>query len=207
MSAGAWRQTVIVALRAAVVTLVVTGIGYPLVVTGVALLVFPDRARGSIVVDDRGRAVGSELIGQAFVDPAYVQGRPSAAGEHGYDATASGASNWSTTSKRLRDAARADAARLRAQNPTAAGDIPVDLITRSASGLDPHVSPEAARWQAPRIARARGVAVERVRAIIDEHVEARELGLFGEPRVNVLAVNLALDRQLGRPAGRSTMAP
>jgi K+-transporting ATPase ATPase C chain len=205
-------KTFVVALRATLVTLVVTGVLYPLAVTGIAQLVFPDRANGSIVVDDKGREVGSELIGQAFGDAAYVRPRPSA---NGYDAANSGGTNLATTSNKLRNGAPDDpatkdvdesftgaaelAAAFRADNAVPdATPIPADAVTRSASGLDPHVSPDTARLQVPRIARARGVAVDRVRAVIESYVEGRELGLLGEPRVNVLAVNLALDRQFGR---------
>ena len=212
-------NTLAVAFRATLVTLVLTGLVYPLAVTGLAQLVFPDRANGSIVVDDKGREVGSELLGQGFTDPAYVRPRPSAAGAGpglGYDASNSGGTNLSTTSKKLRDGQPDDpqtkdvdesftgakdlAAAFRADNGLAAGaEVPVDAVTRSASGLDPHVSPETALLQVARIARARGVTPERVRAVIAEHTDDRELGFLGEPRVNVLAVNLALDRQFGRP--------
>jgi potassium-transporting ATPase KdpC subunit len=207
--------TIIIALRATLVTLVLTGLVYPLAVTGVAQVVFPDRANGSIVVDDKGREVGSELIGQAFTGAAYVRPRPSSAGA-GYDASNSGGTNLGTTSNKLREGQPDDpatkdtdesftgakdlAAAFRADNGLPAGtEIPADAVTRSASGLDPHVSPDTAMLQAPRIARARGVAVDRVQAVIAAHTEDRELGFFGEPHVNVLAVNLALDRQFGRP--------
>lgn len=191
-------ETTLVALRAALVTFVLTGLVYPLVTTGAARLLFPWRASGSLVTDDRGRVVGSELIGQRFASPAYLQPRPSAAGD-GYDATASSGSNLGPTSKTLRDRAIADAERLKRENPDAPGPIPAELVTASGSGLDPHLSPEAALWQVPRIARARGVARGRVRSVVEAYVEGRHLGILGEPRVNVLLVNLALDRQLGRP--------
>jgi potassium-transporting ATPase KdpC subunit len=194
-------KTLVVALRATLVTLVVTGIAYPLVATGLAQLLFPARANGSIVEDEQGRAVGSELIGQPFTRPAYFQPRPSAAGEKGWDATSSSASNLGTTSQKLHDRVAADVDRLLAANPDAPGPVPAELVTTSASGLDPHLSPEAASWQAPRVARARGVAVERVNALLRELVEGRDLGVLGEPRVNVLLLNLALDRQFGRPPG------
>jgi len=207
-------NTFVVALRATLVTLVVTGLGYPLAVTGLAQVMFPHRANGSIVVDDKGREVGSELIGQGFADPAYVRPRPSSTG---YDAANSGGTQLGTTSKKLRDGQPDDpatkdtdesfvgvkdlAAAFRADNGLPAGvEVPADAVSRSASGIDPHVSPDTANLQAPRIARARGVAVDRVQAVIAEHTEGRELGFLGEPRVNVLAVNLALDRQFGRPA-------
>ena len=198
-------KTLVVALRVAAVTLVVTGILYPLAVTGLAEAVFPLKAQGSLVTDDKGAVVGSELIGQAFGKPYYFQPRPSAAGDQGYDAAASSGSNFGTTSKKLRERAAAEIARLHRENPNAPAEIPSDLVTASASGLDPHISPEAARWQVPRVARARGVAPERVRSLVESQIEGRELGFLGEPRVNVLLLNLALDRQFGRafagPAG------
>jgi K+-transporting ATPase ATPase C chain len=196
------KQMFAIALRATLVTLLVTGVVYPLLVTGLAQVLFPSRANGSMVTD-QGREVGSSLIGQSFKDPAYLQGRPSAAGDAGYDGTASQGTNLGTTSKKLRDTVALRVAALRAANP-GAGPIPIDLVTSSASGLDPHISPEAAHWQVARIAKARDVAIERVRTVIDEHTEGRELGLLGEPRVNVLGVNLALDRLFGRPPQLAT---
>jgi potassium-transporting ATPase KdpC subunit len=197
-------KELVVALRATLVTLVLTGVAYPLLTTGAALALFPGRARGSLVADGQGRVVGSELIAQPFASAPYLQPRPSAAGEKGYDAAASGGSNLGPTSKALRDRAVKEVERLRLENPEAPGAVPADLVTASASGLDPHLSPEAALWQAPRIAQARGVAPDRVRAVIEANVEGRDLLVLGEPRVNVLLVNLALDRLFGGPpiAGR-----
>lgn len=192
------RREFLVALRLTAVTLVLTGLLYPLAVTGAAQLLWSDRANGSLVHDRRGAVVGSSLIGQPFAAPAYLQGRPSAAGA-GYDATASSGSNLGPTSRALRDRAAAEAARLRRANPEAPGPIPAELVTASASGLDPDLSPRAALWQAPRIARARGVAPGRVRDVIAARVTGRDLGVFGEPRVDVLGVNLALDETFGRP--------
>ena len=207
-------DTLLVALRATLVTLVLTGLAYPLAVTAGAQLLFPHRANGSIVVDEKGTEVGSELLGQAFTDPAYVHPRPSA---NNYDAANSGGTNLATTSKKLRDGTPDDpatkdvdetfagvtqlAAAFRADNRLPeTTEVPADAVTRSASGLDPHVSPETAMLQAERIANARAVAVERVKTVIESFVEDRDLGILGEPRVNVLAVNLALDRKFGRPA-------
>jgi len=192
-------KTIVIALRATLVTLAVTGIAYPLVVTGFAQVLFPAKANGSLVTDEQGHVVGSELIGQAFTDPAYFQPRPSAAGDKGFDATSSGGSNFGATSAKLRDRVNQDAARLEKDNPEAPGPIPVELVTASTSGLDPHLSPEAALWQVPRVAKARRVAPDRVRTVVLDHVEGRDLGFLGEPRVNVLRLNLALDRQFGKP--------
>jgi len=192
------KRELLTALRATLVTLLATGIAYPLLVTGVAHLLFPSRAAGSLVTDDRDQVVGSELIGQGFSSPGYFQSRPSAAGD-GWDAANSSGSNLGPTSKKLRDAAKDRVTKLRADNPDAPADVPAELVTQSASGLDPHVSPEAALWQVPRVARARGVAAARVSGVVDELVEARDLGFLGEPRVNVLLLNLALDRRFGRP--------
>lgn len=191
------RNTTLIALRTTLVTLVVTGLVYPLLVTGLAQVLFSARANGSMVADERGQVVGSALIGQGFTHPAYFHPRPSAAGA-GYDATVSSGSNLGPTSRRLADRVARDVARL--QQEQAAGRIPADLVTASASGLDPHVSPEAALWQVERVARARNVAPERVRAVVQAGVEGRDLGFLGEPRVNVLLLNLALDRQFGKPA-------
>jgi K+-transporting ATPase ATPase C chain len=197
------RREIMIALRATLVTLVLTGLIYPLAMTGVAQALFHDRANGSLVRDEKGTVIGSELIGQAFVNPAYLQGRPSAAG-NGYDATASSGSNLGPTSKKLRDRVAGDVEKLRKDNPDAPLPIPAELVTTSASGLDPDLSPPAAVWQVSRIARARQVAPARIQQVIESKVQGRDLGVFGEPRVNVLAVNRALDQQFGKPA---PMAP
>jgi K+-transporting ATPase ATPase C chain len=184
-----------IALRTALVTLVLTGLVYPLTITGLAKLMFPRQADGSLVSDDKGTVVGSELIGQAFARPEYFQGRPSAAN---YDAANSTGSNLGTTSKKLQDRVNADVARLQKENPDAKEPIPADLVTASASGLDPHITPEAARWQVPRVAKARGLSEERVKQAVESQLEGRDVGFLGEPRINVLLLNLALDRQFGR---------
>jgi K+-transporting ATPase ATPase C chain len=185
-------------LRPALVLLVLltllTGIAYPLAVAGVARLAFPGQAAGSLVRRD-GRIVGSALIGQNFASRRYFHGRPSAAGKTGYDATASGGANLGPTSKALVDEVRGRVAALRAENPeTATAPIPADLATASASGLDPHISPAAAAFQVPRVARARHMTEDRVAALVGQATEAPTLGLLGEPRVNVLRLNLSLDR-------------
>jgi potassium-transporting ATPase KdpC subunit len=199
-------KTLDIAFRLTIVTLVLTGVAYPLVMTTLAQTLFPGRANGSLVAGPGGRIVGSELIGQAFAGPAYFHPRPSAAGD-GYDATNSGASNLGPTSAKLRDRVAAEVARLSKENPSAHDPVPADLATTSASGLDPHVSPGAALWQVPRVAQARGVDEERVKALVVAQTESRELGFLGEPRVNVLLLNLALDQELGRPVAAAKAAP
>jgi potassium-transporting ATPase KdpC subunit len=194
------RENFLISLRVTVVTLVATGLLYPLAVTGIARIAFPFRAGGSIVVDDAGSPVGSELLAQGFSSPAYFQPRPSAAGENGYDPMASGGSNLGPSSAKLRARAAAEAARLLAENPAAPAAVPAELVTTSGSGLDPHLSPAGASWQVSRVAAARGVSEARIRAVVEDSVEGRDLWLLGEPRVNVLLLNLSLDRQFGRPA-------
>jgi potassium-transporting ATPase KdpC subunit len=193
------REHLVPALRVTVVTLVLTGLAYPLAVTGVAQLLFPRRAEGSLVSDLSGRVVGSELLAQPFAGAAYFHPRPSAAGEKGYDPTASGGSNLGPTSRKLRDQAAQLAEGLARENPDAPGPAPVELVTASGSGLDPHLSPAAADWQVPRVARARQVSPERVRAVVADLAEGRDLWILGEPRVNVLLLNLSLDRHFGAP--------
>ena len=175
------------------VTVVLFGIVYPVVMTLVSELVFPSQAGGSLVYAG-GRAVGSSIIGQMWKKPEYFHGRPSAAG-NGYDPTSTGATNLGPTSKKLVDATQAAIKAVQKENPDAVGDVPMDLVTTSASGLDPDISPEAAYYQAPRVASARHLTLPTVRALIASHVVPRALGFLGEPHVNVMQLNLALDGQ------------
>ncbi|HZJ55078.1 MAG TPA: potassium-transporting ATPase subunit KdpC [Myxococcaceae bacterium] len=203
------HKELIIALRVTAVTLILTGLIYPLVTTGLAQALFPRRANGSFVTDESGRVVGSELLGQGFSAPGYFHPRPSAAGKDGWDATSSSGSNLGPTSKKLRDSAAAALQRLQEENPRASGPPPVELVTASGSGLDPHLSPAAALWQVSRVAQARHVTEDRVRALVESQIERRDLLILGEPRVNVLVLNLALDRQFGalEPAPSATRAP
>jgi len=175
-----------------VVSVILLGILYPLAMTAIAQLVFPHQANGSLVVVG-GKPIGSDIIGQLWTKPQYFQGRPSAAGKNGYDPTSTGGTNLAPTSKKLIDATRATIAALKKANPDASGPVPIDLVTSSASGIDPDISPEGAYYQVPRVARARGMSSNAVRAIVVAHVHGRELGFLGEPHVNVLELNLALD--------------
>jgi potassium-transporting ATPase KdpC subunit len=180
-----------------VLTVLLGGV-YPAVVTGVAQLLWPKKANGSFI-QVGSRMVGSALIGQSFHGAKYLHPRPSAAGKDGYDALASGGTNKGPTDADLANAVAAAVAEARRDRPGDSRPVPADLVTSSASGLDPHLSPDAAFWQAARIARARGVSEERVRAVIQRHVEPRTLGFLGEPRVNVLLTNLDLDRSFAGP--------
>lgn len=171
----------------------VTGLAYPLLVTGIAQSLFPGQANGSLVVVD-GKTVGSALVGQAFSEPGHFWSRPSATGPMANNAGASSGSNLAPTAPALVDAVKARVDALRAADPGNTAPVPVDLVTASASGLDPHISAAAADYQAARVARVRGLPVQRVKALVDEHTEGRWLGFLGEPRVNVLALNLALER-------------
>jgi K+-transporting ATPase ATPase C chain len=184
-------------IRPALVLLVllsaVTGLLYPLAVTGVAQALFPLQANGSLVLRN-GQPVGSSLIGQNFSDPRYFWGRPSATAPAPYNAAASGGANQGPLNPALAEAVQARVAALRASDPANQAAIPLDLVTTSASGLDPHISPAAAQWQAARVAGQRGLAPAQVESLVAQHTEPRVWGLLGEPRVNVLALNLALDK-------------
>ena len=170
-----------------------TGVAYPLLVTGLAQLIFPQQANGSLMTDKHGNTLGSKLIGQAFQDPRYFWGRPSATSPVPYNAGASSGSNLGPTNPALMAVAKARIAALQAADPDNKSAIPVDLITASASGLDPHISPAGADYQVSRIAKLRKIAPEKLRELVRVHTEERQWRLFGEPRVNVLALNLALD--------------
>jgi K+-transporting ATPase ATPase C chain len=185
-------KQVIIAVKATLVLTLLTGVMYPLLVTGLAKALFHEKAEGSLLRVG-GRTVGSELIGQRFTRPEYFHGRPSAAGNDGYDASASSASNLGPTNQKLADRVTDDVKKFRAENPTWGGAVPGDAVTASGSGLDPHLSPEAVDAQVARVAAARGMSAEALRELVAANTEDRQLGLLGERRVNVLKLNLAVD--------------
>jgi len=188
-----WKQ-LLPGLRMTLVMTVLTGLVYPGLVTGICQLVFPKQANGSLMTKN-GNVIGSELIGQNFSKPEYFQPRPSAAGSDGYDATASGGSNLGPTNQKLIDRVNASVEKFRKENPGYTGPIPADLVTASGSGLDPHLSPASADVQVARVAKARGVSEDQIRQVIGQFTQGRDLGFLGEPRVNVLLLNQALDER------------
>lgn len=189
---GTLRHLVTAALYT-VVTVIALGLIYPLAIWGLSTLLFHHQAAGSLI-EANGTVVGSELVGQAFSKPSYFHGRPSAAGK-GYDPTSTGGTNSGPTSKKLIEATKTTIAALKKENPDASGPVPMDLVTSSASGIDPDISPAGADYQAARVAKARGISLGAVRGLIAAHVTPRQLGILGEPRVNVLDLNRALDAQ------------
>jgi K+-transporting ATPase ATPase C chain len=183
-------RNLVAAVLMTIVTTVILGVIYPLGMTAIAQVVFPDKANGQLIERD-GKVIGSRIIGQGFSSPGYFHSRPSAAGT-GYDAANSGGSNLGPTNKKLIDGVTANVAAARKENPTA--PVPVDYVTASASGFDPHITPATAEFQVPRVARERGMTEDDVRQVVAANIEGRQLGFFGEARVNVLELNLALDQ-------------
>ena len=190
-------KNLITAVLMTIVTTVIFGLIYPLAVTGIAQLAFPDQANGQLIKRSDGTIVGSRIIGQPFSGPGYFHSRPSAAGPAGYDAGASSGSNLGPTNKALIERIKADVAKLQAENP--GKSVPIDLVTTSASGLDPHISPAAAEFQIPRVVRERRMSETVVREIVAKHTQGRQFGFLGEPRVNVLELNLELDTKKPMP--------
>lgn len=185
-------KNLLTAILMTIVTIVLLGLIYPLAVTGLAQVIFPSQANGSLIRSGDGTVIGSSLIGQPFSSPGYFRSRPSAAGANGYDAGASSGSNLGPTNRKLIERVKADVEKLQAQNPGKL--VPVDLVTTSGSGLDPHISPAAAEFQVPRVAKERGISEDRARQIVAAHTQGREFGFLGEAAVNVLELNLDLDK-------------
>jgi K+-transporting ATPase ATPase C chain len=191
-----WQQ-ILPGIRIKLFMTLVLGVLYPLAITGISQVLFPHQANGSLVTAG-GKVVGSELIGQNFAKPEYFQPRPSAAGNDGYDPTASGGSNYGPTNQKLVDRVKGSIDKFRKDNPDYTGPIPADLVTTSGSGLDPHISPDSATAQAARVAKARGASTDQMTRLVAQFTEGPELGVLGEPRVNVLKLNLALDEKYPR---------
>jgi len=181
------------AILMTIVTTLLLGLAYPLVVTGLAQVIFPDQAKGQLIKNADGTVIGSRLLGQSFSSAGYFRSRPSAAGTNGYDASGSSGSNLGPTNQKLIDRVKADVEKLQAESP--GKPVPIDLVTTSGSGLDPHISPAAAEFQVPRVARERGMNEDELRQIVAGHTEGRQFGFLGEPRVNVLELNLDLDNR------------
>jgi K+-transporting ATPase ATPase C chain len=188
------KKNLMTAILMTIVATILFGLVYPLVVTGLAQVLFPDKANGSLIKREDGTVIGSRLIGQPFSSPGYFRSRPSAAGATGYDASASSGSNLGPTNQKLIDRVKADVEKAQAENP--GKPVPIDLVTTSGSGLDPHISPAAAEFQVPRVARERGTTSTEVRRIVAAHTEGRQFGFLGEAVVNVLELNLDLDSKM-----------
>jgi K+-transporting ATPase ATPase C chain len=186
-----WEQ-ILPGLRIKLFLTLLLGVAYPLLMTGISQTVFPRQANGSLI-QSGDKVIGSELIAQGFTRPEYFRPRPSGAGANGFDATSSGGSQLGPTNRKLIDRVKASVEQFRKDNPDYRGPVPADLVTMSASGLDPHISPDSARAQVPRVAKARGVGADHVESLVAQFTEGPDLGLLGEPRVNVLKLNLALD--------------
>ena len=187
-------KNLITAVLMTIVTTILFGLIYPLVVTGLAQVIFPENANGQLLRGSDGTVIGSRLIGQPFSSPGYFRSRPSAAGASGYDAGASSGSNLGPTNQKLIDRVKGDVEKLQAENP--GKPVPIDLVTTSGSGLDPHITPAAAEFQVPRVARERGISEDELRRIVSAHTEGRQFGFLGETTVNVLELNLDLDRTM-----------
>jgi len=197
-------KNLVTAVLMTVVTTLLFGLVYPLVITGLAQVIFPDKANGQLIKRADGTVIGSRIIGQPFSSSGYFRSRPSAAGDAGYDAGNSSASNYGPTSRKLIDRIKGDVAAAQAENPGKA--VPIDLVTTSGSGLDPHITPAAAEFQVPRVARERGLKEDEVRELVQKYTRGRQFEFLGEPTVNVLELNLALDERAPRPSARSAPA-